>query len=72
MKVAQVIHHAEEASAAITPMFMKEQRGLVLIQEPWRYREQIKGWNCKDGMIIWDSLTQIVGTQSMHIDKQEP
>ena len=55
-KIAQVnIHHAKAASAIASRMFIKQQLGIMLLQEPWYYRGQIRGLSSKDAKVIWDT-----------------
>ena len=56
MTVAQAnIHHAKAASAIVSRMFTKLQLGIMLLQEPWSYKGQIRGLTCKDAKVIWDT-----------------
>lgn len=53
-RIAQVnIHHARAASAVMTRMFVKQRLGIALLQEPWFYRDQIRGLSGKGIKVIW-------------------
>ncbi|XP_036328686.1 uncharacterized protein LOC118741007 [Rhagoletis pomonella] len=55
VEVAQVnLHHAVAASAVIASRFATEDLGILLIQEPWTYRGQVKGLNHNNNKVIWD------------------
>lgn len=36
-------------------MFVKQQLGIALIQEPWHHKNQVKGLNIPNTKVIWDS-----------------
>ncbi|XP_017462302.1 PREDICTED: uncharacterized protein LOC108355664 [Rhagoletis zephyria] len=53
--IAQInLHHAVAASAVITRKFTSEDLGIVLVQEPWVYKGQVKGLTEKSIKVIWD------------------
>ena len=59
LKIAQAnIQHAKAASAVIARMFVKQQLGIALIQEPWHHKNQIKGLSIQNAKVIWDSTLE--------------
>ena len=55
IEVAQVnLHHATAASAVIASRFLSDNLGILLIQEPWVFRGEVRGLNTKASKVIWD------------------
>ncbi|XP_039966061.1 uncharacterized protein LOC120778334 [Bactrocera tryoni] len=54
-EIAQVnLHHAAAASAVIANRFTVEKLGILLIQEPWVHRGEVKGLKTESNKVIWD------------------
>ena len=55
IEVAQVnLHHATAASAVIASRFLSDNLGILLIQEPWVLRGEVRGLNSRVSKVIWD------------------
>ncbi|XP_049302166.1 uncharacterized protein LOC125775553 [Bactrocera dorsalis] len=55
MEVAQVnLHHASAASAVIVKRFISDNLSILLIQEPWVFRGEVRGLNTSNSKVIWD------------------
>nr|AMS38365.1 hypothetical protein [Bactrocera tryoni] len=54
-EIAQVnLHHAAAASAVIASRFTADKLGILLIQEPWVHRGEVKGLKTESNKVIWD------------------
>ncbi|XP_018795541.1 PREDICTED: uncharacterized protein LOC108973008 [Bactrocera latifrons] len=54
MELAQVnLHHASAASAVIVKRFISDNLSILLIQEPWVFKGEVRGLNSKRSKVIW-------------------
>ena len=55
IEVAQVnLHHAASASAVIASRFTADGLGILLIQEPWVNKGEVRGLKMESNKVIWD------------------
>lgn len=55
LEVAQVnLHHAMAALAVIASRFLKDKLSIILAQEPWVFRGEVRGLNTDNNKVILD------------------
>jgi len=63
LQVTQInLQHCKEASSLLSYLISKLQTGLALVQEPWVYKNRVRGLNIRGGHLYYDSTCEIPRT----------